>query len=336
MATSKIQSKEDPSTESYIILLEDSEWVMINKHNDSEQDCSLSDIEEKPHLDKEFAEVELSTVASETSASNGGHKMPQIEEILNLSPIGIDPFIFEGIEDEADTILIYSTDDQSAENSESTDESDENKSKSDASLHDLSPSSSSDSSHDDSKSSSDDSLYEGVYDPTLIFENMNYHRSPLYNIFEESTEYDDSICNGDIEQHNALGLLEEYACENTKHDYAMFTEPLLDLSTYSINSFSSESNYEDILLIQNEGIVYMNQKRAVMPGETLEDFYIEDLDNHQRTTTPGDSGFETDQDIFHDQSSEFSEESSFDEPRIYMDKPLDRNQCLEVVSKLNI
>ena len=48
---------------------------------------------------------------------------------------------------------------------------------------------------DDSDSSSygnENEMSSPLIDHTLIFENMNYHRSPLEIIFEESMEYDES------------------------------------------------------------------------------------------------------------------------------------------------
>ena len=86
--------------------------------------------------------------------------MSPIEEVLNLSPIDT----FEGIENKDGTILIYSSDEMSNESSVSTNFSDEYIS----------------SSNDSSK------------DPTLIFENMNYHRFPLEMILEESADNDET------------------------------------------------------------------------------------------------------------------------------------------------
>ena len=81
---------------------------------------------------------------------------------------------------------------------------------------------------------------------------------------------------------------------------------------------------------------FEQQERVDTQKAALEDS-CEELDKQQRSTTPGDSGFETDQEIFHYQSSEFSEDARFDEPRISMDsnETLEINQCLEVVSKLS-
>ena len=180
-------------------------------------------------------------------------------------------------------------------------------------------------------------------DPTLIFENMNFHRSPLETIIEESKDnVETSLLCSDIELSSMCSfyeydltsdesivynlLIDENVCEDTKHDDKLFTELLLNSSIGSIENYCSELRYQYQEISE--------PRRSATSRQTC----INELDEHERSATPGDSGFETDQEMSNDQYSDTSEESSCDAPRIYMDanEPLVINQCLEVFKQLSL
>ena len=137
--------------------------MLINKLDDSELNCSSSDeVSEESDAGIFIGDYSRDNPILDTTRSidnNGTQNMSPIEEVLkNLSPVDT----FKRIENEDGMILIYSLDEMSNEISVSTNVSDEFISNSDHSSN----------------------------DPTLVFENMNYHWSPLEIIFEESADND--------------------------------------------------------------------------------------------------------------------------------------------------
>ena len=120
-------------------------------------------------------------------------------------------------------------------------------------------------------------------DPTLIFENMNEHRSPLEIIFEESTDDNEtSLLDPDIELPSTFSfneydlssddsidyklLIHENVFEDIKHDDKLFTELLLNVSIDSIEGYCSDLN-SDILRLQYRG-VSEPQLRYTTSGDT--------------------------------------------------------------------
>ena len=165
VSTPSSPAKHDPSTESHIILVGDSEWVLVNKLNDSEQECSSLNIGNNPIQDNELNnpyEEQHSTEFTDIYAfdyNNGKYNMSATEELLYLW------------------------------NNRSNWRSD------DSSLYE-SISSSDNSSHDDSKSGSndinslDESLCYNLLIEDYVYENSKHDNEmstePLLN---ESTDY---------------------------------------------------------------------------------------------------------------------------------------------------
>ena len=243
--------------DTYYSCSTDSDWVLINQVDDSDIECSsVDEVFEEPSagiLTDEYSSTidrSISNIGENPFLNHGlnigdkgeqyttspGRTVSDDNNTQYMSPIeeilkNLSPIDnFVGIED--DEILIYSSDEMSNESSVSSNISEDP-------------------------------------DPTLIFENMNEHRSPLEIIFEDITDDETSLLDPDIELPSTFSfneydlssddsidyklLIHENVFEDIKHDDKLFTELLLNVSTDSIEGYCSDLN-SDIFRLQYRGV----------------------------------------------------------------------------------